>query len=193
MSLSVDELADEALMARIADGDRSAFAALVTRHLDRAVRTAQRLLGERSEAEDVAQDAFMRIWQHADRWRPEGGRFTTWFYRVVVNAAIDRLRKPKASALEDVPEPEDDRPSAFRTLHRAEVSRSVAAAVSELPERQRTALTLCHYEGLGNIEAAEVMGITVGALESLLIRAKRVLRDRLQPVMADLVEGGHDA
>ena len=189
----MDELADEELMARIAEGDRTAFAALVTRHLDRAVRTAQRLLGERSEAEDVAQDAFLRLWQHADRWRPEGGRFTTWFYRVVVNAAIDRLRRPRALPLDDVAEPEDEQPNAFRSLHRAEVSRSVSAAVGELPERQRTALTLCHYEGLGNIEAAEVMGITVGALESLLIRAKRYLRDRLQPLMADLVEDGHDA
>ncbi len=189
-----DQSADEALMARIADGDRGAFSALVNRHLDRAVRTAQRVLsGDRGEAEDVAQDAFLRVWQHADRWRPEGGRFTTWFYRVVVNASIDRLRRPRTTPIEDVPEPEDDQPNAFRTLHRAEVSKSVSAAMSELPERQRTALALCHYEGLGNIEAAEVMGITVGALESLLIRAKRQLRDRLQPLMADLVEDGHDA
>jgi RNA polymerase sigma-70 factor (ECF subfamily) len=186
----MDELADETLMARIADGDRGAFSTLVHRHLDRAVRTAQRLLGSRSEAEDVAQDAFLRVWQHAERWRPEGGRFTTWFYRVVVNASIDRLRKPRSMALEDVPEPEDESPNAFRTLHQAEVSKAVSAVVAELPERQRTALTLCHYEGLGNIEAAEIMGITVGALESLLIRAKRHLRDRLQPLMADLVEEG---
>jgi RNA polymerase sigma-70 factor (ECF subfamily) len=189
----MDETADEALMARIADGDRAAFAALVTRHLDRAVRTAQRLLGDRGEAEDVAQDAFFRLWQHADRWRPEGGRFTTWFYRVVVNAAIDRLRRPRLLPIDDVPEPEDEQPNAFRTLHQTEVTRSVKAAMAELPERQRTALTLCHYEGLGNIEAAEVMGITVGALESLLIRAKRQLRDILQPLMADLVEDGHEA
>jgi RNA polymerase sigma-70 factor (ECF subfamily) len=188
----MDELADEELMARIADGDRGAFSTLVNRHLDRAVRTAQRLLGGRSEAEDVAQDAFLRVWQHAERWRPEGGRFTTWLYRVVVNASIDRLRKPRGLALEDAPEPEDESPSAFRTFHQAEVARSVSAAVAELPERQRTALTLCHYEELGNIEAAEVMGITVGALESLLIRAKRHLRERLQPLMADLVEEGHD-
>lgn len=189
----MDETADEALMARIAGGDRVAFSTLVSRHLDRAVRTAQRLLGDRGEAEDVAQDAFLRVWQHADRWRPEGGRFTTWLYRVVVNAAIDRLRRPRTAPIEDVAEPEDERPNAFRTLHQAEVAKSVRAAVGELPERQRTALTLCHYEGLGNIEAAEVMGITVGALESLLIRAKRHLRERLQPLMADLVEDGHDA
>lgn len=189
----MDGLADEALMARIADGDRAAFAALVTRHLDRAVRTAQRLLGDRGEAEDVAQDAFLRLWQHADRWRPEGGRFTTWFYRVVVNASIDRLRRPRSLPIDEVPEPEDEQPNAFRTLHRTEVAKSVKTAVGELPERQRTALTLCHYEGLGNIEAAEVMGITVGALESLLIRAKRHLRDRLQPLMSDLAEDGHEA
>lgn len=189
----MDGLADEALMARIADGDRTAFAALVTRHLDRAVRTAQRVLGDRGEAEDVAQDAFLRVWQHADRWRPEGGRFTTWLYRVVVNAAIDRLRRPRNAALDDVAEPEDEQPNAFRTLHQAEVAKSVRGAVGELPERQRTAIALCHYEGLGNIEAAEVMGITVGALESLLIRAKKHLRDQLKPLMADLVEDGHDA
>lgn len=189
----MDGLADEALMARIADGDRTAFAALVTRHVDRAVRTAQRLLGDRGEAEDVAQDAFLRLWQRADRWRAEGGRFTTWFYRVVVNASIDRLRRPRSLALDDVSEPEDERPNPFRSLHRAEVSRSVGTAVGALPERQRTAIALCHYEGLGNIEAAEVMGITVGALESLLIRAKRQLRESLQPLMADLVEDGHDA
>jgi RNA polymerase sigma-70 factor (ECF subfamily) len=189
----MDGLADEALMARIAEGDRAAFAVLVTRHLDRAVRTAQRLLGERSEAEDVAQDAFLRLWQHAGRWRPEGGRFTTWFYRVVVNAAIDRLRRPRPVPIEAVAEPEDEQPNAFRTRHRAEVERSVRTAMAELPERQRTALTLCHYEGLGNIEAAEAMGVTVGALESLLIRAKRHLRDRLRPLMDDLAEDGHEA
>ena len=189
----MDGLADETLMARIAEGDDGAFSTLVARHLDRAVRTAQRLLGDRSEAEDVAQDAFLKLWQHAARWRPEGGRFTTWFYRVVVNAAIDRLRRPRLAALDSAPEPADERENAYRDIHRAETAKAVAAAMAELPERQRTALTLCHYEELGNIEAAEVMGVSVGALESLLIRATRALRDRLASRMDDLVEEGHEA
>jgi RNA polymerase sigma-70 factor (ECF subfamily) len=179
---------DDELMAAVASADRHAFATLVGRHLDRSVAVAERMLGDRHDAEDVAQETFAKIWAGAAQWRRGGAKFTTWLHRVVVNAAIDRLRRRRSVPFETAGEPVDAQPSAFHRVHRAEVARQVAAAVQMLPERQRAALVLCHYEGLGNAEAAEVMNVSVGALESLLIRAKRTLRERLAHLMDSIGE-----
>ena len=188
----MDELTDEALMARVAGGDRRAFTELVGRHLGRSTSTAQRMLGDAAEAEDVAQEAFTKLWVYAPRWRPDGAKFTTWFYRVLVNCAIDRQRKARGVPLDSVPEPLDPRPDASRLVNEAEVARHVAAAVASLPERQRAAVTLCYYEGLGNIEAAEVLEVSVGALESLLVRARRTLKERLAPVLGPVLEDDNE-
>jgi RNA polymerase sigma-70 factor (ECF subfamily) len=149
-------------------------------------------MGARADGEEIAQEAFARVWAHAGRWRPIGGggnaRFTTWLYRIVVNLAIDRKRRPTFAAIDDVGEPVDEADDGFRQLHRRQVSASVAEAMKRLPERQRVALTLCFFEELSNIEAGKVMGLSVGAIESLLVRARRTLRAELTGAYSELSE-----
>ena len=176
-------LSDDALMARIAAGDHAAFAKLVNRHLGRVVRVAIRILGSRSEAEDAAQEVFIRIWRSAPDWKNSGNsgaKFTTWMHRVVVNLCVDLIRKKKHDSWEEVPEQEDDSPSADEHISAQQTAGKVRAALKALPERQRTAMVLNFYEGLSNKEAAEAMGISVKALESLLVRARKTLREHLE-------------
>jgi len=184
---------DEELMIRIGNGDRVAFGELVRRHLNRAVAVAQRVTGSRGDAEEIAQEAFLRVWTKAPSWRSAegeyaGARFTTWLHRVVVNLGIDRKRRPAMSALEAAGDPVDPAESALRSLEKAQLSRRVAAAVAALPERQRAALALCFYEGLSNREAADILALSPGAVESLLVRARRSLREALAGVAAEFLE-----
>jgi RNA polymerase sigma-70 factor (ECF subfamily) len=188
-----DTRTDEMLMASIAAGDQLAFARLVERHLARTVGLATRIMNSRVDGEDIAQEAFSRVWSHAGRWRPIGGggnaKFTTWLYRIVVNLAIDRKRRPTAVAIDDVEDPVDEADDAFTQIHQQQVSQAVAHAIAQLPERQRIALTLCFFEGMSNIDAGRIMGLSVGAVESLLVRARRALRVELTNVYDELVEG----
>lgn len=178
-----DEAEDDAeLMRRIAGGDQKAFQKLMQRHLARTVRLATRILGSTGAAEDVAQDAFIRVWKHARDWEsPEkaGARFTTWLYRIVLNLSIDEKRKNRFADIDSIPEPVDETPGAERGMERREQSKRVQAALAELPERQRSAFVLCFYEEYSNKEAADMLGISVKALESLLVRSRRTLRDSL--------------
>lgn len=170
---------DETLMARIAEGDRGAFHVLTRRHLPRFLRVATRILGNASEAEDVAQEAFLRVWSHADRWDAGKAKVTTWMHRIVVNLCIDRRRKARTAPLEEAGDPVDPAPSAADDLWRTQMAGLVSRAVGELPERQRSALVLCYYEEMSNVEAAQALSVSVSALESLLVRARRTMRDRL--------------
>lgn len=184
---------DEELMLRTGNGDRAAFSELVRRHLDRAVSVAQRITRSRGDAEEIAQEAFVRVWTKAPGWRASegefrGARFSTWLYRVVVNLSIDRRRRPQTGALEEAGDPADPGETALQSLERARLSAQVAAAVASLPERQRAALTLCFYEGLSNREAAEILSLTPGAVESLLVRARRTLRQVLAGVASEFLE-----
>lgn len=180
---------DLPLLQRIAAGDGAASAALVDRHLGRILALAWRLLGSQAEAEDVAQDAFLRAWQRAADWRPGSARFSTWLHRVAVNLCLDRLRRRREVGLEAAGDPpaEDNHPGA--ALQQQAVAARVQAALAELPERQRLAIVLCHFQELGNAEAAEVMEIGVEALESLLARGRRSLRERLRNEAGDLIGG----
>ncbi|HYC04473.1 MAG TPA: RNA polymerase sigma factor [Azospirillaceae bacterium] len=171
--------ADEQLVRRVAAGDRAAYGELVARHLDRTVTVAARILGDRAEAEDVAQEAFLRLWRNAAAYRPGTARFGTWFYRVTVNLCLDRRRKPRTEALEAAGDPADDRPDAVDGIARREAAGAVARAVEALPERQRAAVSLCYDSGLSNAEAARAMDVSVGALETLLVRARKALRASL--------------
>jgi RNA polymerase sigma-70 factor (ECF subfamily) len=180
-------------MAAIASGDRLAFARLVERHLARTVGLGTRLMGSRADGEEIAQEAFSRVWSHATRWRPMGSggnaRFTTWLYRIVVNLAIDRKRRPSHAPMDDVDEPVDEADDGFKRIHRRQVSDAVTEAMLQLPERQRVALALCFFEGMSNIEAGKIMALSVGAVESLLVRARRSLRQVLGQVYEELSEG----
>lgn len=175
---------DEALLVRVADGDAAAVRALVGRKLPRILGLAQRMLGDAAEAEDVAQEAFLRIWRQAPKWRPGQARFDTWLHRVALNLCYDRLRRRREIATETPPEVADEGPAPDRGLQAQDAGRRVGEAMARLPDRQREAIVLCHYQELGNIEAATVMGVTVEALESLLSRGRRSLRAAL----ADMVE-----
>lgn len=171
---------DALLMADIAAGDRAAFGRLMRAHLPRAYATAYRLLGQPQEAEEVAQEAMLRVWRHAAGFDARRAQFSTWLYRIVVNLALDRLRRagtaPRAVPLEQAAEAADAAPDAeARLLARAQ-GRSVAAALAALPERQRAAVVLVHYEGLSGRDAALVLGMTPKAVESLLYRALKTLR-----------------
>lgn len=197
----MSDASDEELMRRIGRGDRLAYGDLVRRHLGRAVAMAHRITGSRGDGEEVAQEAFLRVWIKAPGWRPgadvsgEGGsfrpaRFSTWLYRVVVNLSIDRKRRPALAPLDAAGDPSDPAARADELMARSELSARVAAAVAELPERQRAALALCFYEGLSNREAAEILSLTPGAIESLLVRARRTLRVSLAAAAVEFLEVG---
>jgi RNA polymerase sigma-70 factor (ECF subfamily) len=175
---------DEALLARVADGDPAAVRAMVARKLPRLMSLGQRMLGDAAEAEDVAQEAFLRIWKQAPRWRPGQARFDTWLHRVALNLCYDRLRRRREIPTDEPPELPDTGPAPDRGLEAQDVAKRVSNALQALPDRQREAIVLCHYQELGNIEAAAVMGVSVEALESLLGRGRRALRAAL----ADMVE-----
>ncbi len=146
-----------------------------------------RMLGSKAAAEDAAQETFLRLWRSASRWKPQGAKFETWLYRIAMNICIDQLRKLKREAPEDAaPERADSADRQDQTLFVAERRFAVDAALARLPERQRLAITLCHYQELSNIEAAEIMGLSVDALESLLARGRRALRDSLAPMREHL-------
>jgi RNA polymerase sigma-70 factor (ECF subfamily) len=182
---SMVTLNDDDLMQLVGEGDREAFGRLVERHVDRCVAIAQRSLGGRaSEAEDVAQDAMLRLWRHAPRWQAGRAQVSTWLYRVVVNLSIDHARKNKRYGGEVPEDTVDETPDAYDALASEYVSKAVRDAIEQLPERQRTALVLCFYEGMSNADAADAMELSVGAVEQLLVRARRSLRVSL----ADLRE-----
>jgi RNA polymerase sigma factor (sigma-70 family) len=170
---------DEELLSRVAAGDPAAVRALVGRKLPRLLALAGRMLGDGPEAEDVAQDAFLRVWKQAPKWRPGAAKFDTWLHRVALNLCYDRLRRRRELAFAEPPERADEGPAPDRGLQAMDTGRRVAAAMAALPDRQREAIVLCHYQELGNIEAAAVMGISVEALESLLGRGRRALRTAL--------------
>jgi RNA polymerase sigma-70 factor (ECF subfamily) len=168
------------LLASSGEGDQRAFQALVARHLARALSLARRMTGNVAEAEDVAQDAFLRAWQKAPDWRAGEARFSTWLYRVVVNLCLDRKRRKPMAPLAAAGDPLDPAPSAELRLAEDQRARIVATALAALPDRQRAALVLSYYEGVSNIEAAAALGVSVSALESLLVRARKALRAELE-------------
>lgn len=163
-------------MRDIARGDPSAYRAMCDRFLVPIHRFAQRMLGSEAEAEDVAQETFLRIWQHASRYTPNAA-VSTWIYRIARNLCIDRIRRRKDDSHRISQIDVEERPSLL--LARKELSAQVEEALQELPDRQRMALCLVHYEGLSQSEAADVMEVGVLALESLLARGRRTLRKRL--------------
>jgi len=176
-----NEITDDALLAAYAGGDQGAAAALMARLTPAVLGYATRVLQDRAEAEDVAQEAMMRLWKQAPDWRYGEAKVSTWLYRVTANLCTDRLRKRRGGTvdIEAIAEPADDRPSADAALQSTARAEALSAAMAGLPDRQRTAVALRHLEGLANPEIAEIMDVGVEAVESLIARGKRGLRAAL--------------
>ena len=169
---------DEALMARVARGDEPAYRLLTRRHLPAMLGLARRILGNAADAEDVAQEAMLRVWTHAPRWQPLAA-FRTWLTRVVVNLCLDRKRRRPWVGLDAAGEIADPAPGVTETAEQNERERLLAAAIAELPARQRTAIVLTYSEGMSNAQVADMLDTSVSAVETLLVRAKQNLRARL--------------
>jgi RNA polymerase sigma-70 factor (ECF subfamily) len=165
-------------MARTAQGDGRAFRTLAERHAGHALRLARRILGNEALAEDIVQDALLRVWIHAPRWRPEAA-FRTWLYRVVVNLCLNAKRRPADLPLDAAGHVADPADAADADLEIRERDRRLAGAIGALPERQRAAIVLSYQEGLSNAEVAAVLDTSVSSVETLLVRAKRALRTSL--------------
>lgn len=172
------EVGDEAdLVLRVGEGDVAAYRELVRRHAPKLLRFAERLLRDASEAEDVVQETFLRLWQRAGEYSP-AARVTTWLHRIAHNLAVDRLRvRGRSVALDEEELPVSAPQPAL--LDEARRARSLDAALESLPERQAAAITLVHLHGLTGAEACEVLGVGAEALESLLARGRRALKQRL--------------
>lgn len=175
---------DAELIARVGRDDASAVRQLVARKLPRVLALAARMLGDRMEAQDVAQETFVRVWKQAPHWREGEARFDTWLHRVAMNLCYDRLRTRRdvvdeeaADRLIDETVPPAGEPEA--ALEARQHGERVRAALAALPPRQREALVLTYYQELSNAQAASLMGLSVDALESLLVRARRGVRAQL--------------
>ncbi|WP_193221928.1 RNA polymerase sigma factor [Amylibacter sp. SFDW26] len=172
---AMNDVSDDTLMVLYANGDQDAARMLTFRHAPRVLSLSKRLLWDATEAEDVAQEAMLRLWRIAPDWRNGEAKVSTWLYRVTSNLCTDRLRKKRGVALEDAPQSIDDAPSALETMTTAARADALQMAMNELPERQKLAVTLRHIDELSNPEIAQIMEISVEAVESLTARGKRTL------------------
>lgn len=178
---------DDELLARVAKGDATAWPLLVDRHLVPVVGFAWRLTRNRTDAEDVGQETFVRLMRKAGDWQPGDASLRTWLYRVATNLCIDRHRAANRMPVASETEIDSGAEETADFTRDIDIARAVQRAVDRLPERQRRALTLVHYQGLSNGEAADVLEISVDACESLLARARRALKADLRDEAADLL------
>jgi len=193
MEMALDnngDISDEALLVAYGNGDRQAALALTTRLTPRVLGFAVRMLGgDRAEAEDVAQEAMLRLWRQAPAWRQGEAKVTTWLYRVVANLCTDRLRKRRHVDIDSIPEPADKSAGVTQRLMAEDRARALIEALAQLPERQRQAVILRHIDGISNPEISQILDISVEAVESLTARGKRALAQGLAPRRKELGYG----
>jgi len=182
-----NQIPSEELMARIAEGDESAFEILVNRHQTSVLNLIYRFIGDRTRAKDLAQEVFLRVWQSAKSYEPKA-KFTTWIYRITANLCLNELKSSRRKKwlqflrfgdnLENTVEETlvDDRASPEDILLAKERSRQIANALQSLPENQRMALILKRYDDLSYQEIAKILNCSISAVESLIVRAKRALQ-----------------
>jgi RNA polymerase sigma-70 factor (ECF subfamily) len=180
-------VSDDDLLERLARADPAAFASLVELHFQPVYRVAWRMLGGRDGAEDVAQEAFLRLWQNPRQVR-DGRALRSWLMRVASNLVVDRFRRQGPVDAGEPPDAADDAPGPELALRRADVASAIDGAIARLPERQRLALVLSHYEGYGNPDIATALDVSVEAVESLLARARRSLKAELAGRWQDLLD-----
>jgi len=184
------ELSSEDLMARIAKGDDSAFEILVNRHQVSILNLIYRFIGDRTQAKDLAQEVFIRVWQSAKSYEPKA-KFTTWLYRITANLCFNELKSARRRRWFQFHRSNEDNegnieetfsdgsPTAEDLLLEKERSRQISDALQSLPDNQRMALVLKRYDDLTYAEIAQIIGCSVSAIESLLVRAKKTLQKKL--------------
>jgi RNA polymerase sigma factor (sigma-70 family) len=177
-----DADSDDALMVRVRARDAAAFRILVERHVRPLHRIAYRMIGDATEAEDLAQEALLRLWRDAAKWQAGSAGTGAWLNRVVVNQCLDRLRRRRFGSDAEVPERADETPLAPDAMDAARMRAATVAAIAALPDRQRAAIVLTYYEEVSNQVAAEAMDMNIKAFESLLLRARTALRTALTPM-----------
>ncbi len=178
---------DAVLLEGVVAGDETAFATLVDRHYSLVFRLSARVLGNAADAEDVTQEAFVKLWRNPPVLRNQAA-LKGWLVRVARNLAIDRLRRTRNTSDSELELLVDTSTAPDGHLRHGQAANEVSAALAQLPERQRTALQLTYFEALGNQETASIMDVSVEAVESLLSRARRSLRTVLHPVWTDLID-----
>lgn len=186
----VSELDDESLLRRIQDGNHAAFASLVRRHAKRFYGVAYRIVHDRDDAEDLVQAAFLKLWERPDLWdQRKQTKFTTWFYTVVTNLCLDHAKRKRPLPLPDAIELVDGAPGQDDLLDGKQRRAALDRLIRRLPERQQLALNLCFYEELSNQEAADIMGVNLKALQSLIMRAKTTLKEQLKEAPVKVTQG----
>lgn len=181
MATGLENYSDEDLMQFILQKDDDAFAELVTRHVDKFYSVAYRVLFDKNDAEDVVQDCFLKLWDKPRMWNPDKEtKFTTWFYKIIINACYDYNKKKRPKNIDEIEEIEDDSLRGEEELYEKAKIKAVEEGFRKLPKSQQTALNLCFYQGLSNNDAAEIMGLKLKALQSLLMRAKTTLKEKLK-------------
>ena len=179
---SLKVLSDTQLMERIAHGDKAAYSILLERNLSASLGFASQVLGRRIDAEDAVQEAFVKIWVKAQSFDANKARFKTWAYRILLNQCLDIKRKRRFDQHLDDFEIEDHGINPEAAAQQMSFQATIQKGLALLPERQRTAVALCYFDELSNKEAAQVMDISVKALESLLSRARAQLKKGLLPI-----------
>jgi RNA polymerase sigma-70 factor, ECF subfamily len=174
----MERAADEQLMQAVAGGNLAAFSELVLRYQNLAWKTAYRFLADGMEAEDVAQEAFLRVLEAAPRYLPSA-TFRTYFYRILTRLCLDHTRKKRPASIDDIPDVPDPSPGPTESLIEKERRTQVREALDTLPSNQRAAMILRHYEELSYAEIAQVLSITPKAVERLISRARASLQARL--------------
>jgi len=173
-------MTDEELMAAVCKGDQSAYQTIVKQHLTSISHYAYRILGNQKDTEDISQEVFLRLWINAAKWKSEQAKLSTWLHRIAHNLCVDYLRKHGRVQTRDNFEDEIGQiESNNNNGDKNGKLQLLKQAIGKLPENQRSALTLCHYQGFSNREAAVIMNISVKALESAIARAKRNLKNQL--------------
>jgi len=179
---ATDADGDDALMARVRARDAEAFRIIVDRNVIALHRVAYRMIGDATEAEDLAQEALLRLWRDAAKWQVGHAGTGAWLRRVVVNLCLDRLRRRRFSSDEEVPERADEALPAPEEIDAGRLRAATVAAIAALPDRQRAAVVLTYYEEVSNQVAAETLDMNLKAFESLLLRARSALRAALTPI-----------
>lgn len=176
--MSAKDPTDEQLMFSVARSDAAAFQTLLNRYSRRVFGLAWRLCADKAEAEDLTQEVFLKVWRGAGAWQPQA-KLETWLYRILYNLFVDgrRRMKIKPELLSDGIRGDDDTPE--QALMKKRTAQEIAAALRSLPDRQKEALILCYYQGLKAKEAAEILSVSQGALESLLFRGRQTLKEKL--------------